>query len=118
VVDGDDLLPGAQPQFSRADGQDDRRAQQGGLDMAVAVAVMPGQFVGVGQIGGHQTADRLFEIGHNARLVLDGGVEPTMKAETVPSKMWQRETQADSLSVISIRSGPVDRLTSMVSQHW
>ena len=41
VVDGDDLLPGAQPQFSRADGQGDGRAQQGGLDMAVAVAVMP-----------------------------------------------------------------------------
>jgi hypothetical protein len=48
VVDGDDLLPGAQPQFYRADGQGDGRAQQGGLDMAVAVAVMPGQFVGVG----------------------------------------------------------------------
>ncbi len=41
--------------------------------MAVPVAVMPGEFVGVGQTGGRQTADRLLEIGHNAWLVLDGG---------------------------------------------
>ena len=73
MVDGHDLLPGTQSQFSRAYGQGDGRAQQGGLDMAVPVAVMPGQFVGVGQIGWYQTADSLLKIGHNAWLVLDGG---------------------------------------------
>ena len=34
----------------------------------------------------------------------------------VEDEQLERETQADSLSVISIRSGPVDRLMSMVSQ--
>ena len=51
MVNDNDLLPGAQPQFSRAYRQGDGRTHQGGLDMAVAVAVMPGQFVGIGQVG-------------------------------------------------------------------
>jgi len=48
--------------------------------MAVSVAVMPGQLVGVGQFGRCQTVDRFLEtvdrfleIGHDTRFVFDGG---------------------------------------------
>lgn len=44
-------------------------------------------------------------------------VEPTIKADMVPSTTRNRETHIDSVSVMSIRSGPVDRLISTVSQN-
>ena len=37
-------------QAAAAHGQSERRSQQGRLDVAVAVAVVPGQFVGIGQV--------------------------------------------------------------------
>ncbi len=45
MVDGHHLLPCPQPQAPLANGQGDRRSQQGGLDVAVTVAVMPIQFM-------------------------------------------------------------------------
>ncbi len=73
MVDGHHLLPCPQPQATLADRQGDRRSQQGGLDVAVTVAVMPGQFVGVGRLRRCQTSDGVFEILNNAGFVFDGG---------------------------------------------
>jgi len=73
MIDHHHLLPGAELQAAVAHRQTDGRPQERRLDVAVAVAVVPGRFVGVVVLRRRQTRDGPLEIGHHPRLEFDGG---------------------------------------------
>ena len=62
MIDDNYLLPGSQFESAVSDGQGNGRSKQGGLDMAVAVTVMPGLFVSVIHIRRCQPVNGLFKI--------------------------------------------------------
>ena len=71
-VHQDDLLPGAQHGPAGADRKHQGRPQQRGAHVGVAVAVVPGLLVRVGELRGHQPLETVLQVAHDARLVLEG----------------------------------------------
>ena len=70
VVDYHHLLPGTEFQAAFPQRQTDGWPQQGGLDVAVAVAIVPGLFVGVMNSGRCDPVDRLFEVVNHTGFIL------------------------------------------------
>jgi Uri superfamily endonuclease len=69
----DDLLPRAQGQAPRDERDGERWPQQGGADMAMAVAVSPTGVVGIGAVGVGQLIKEALQILHAARFILQRG---------------------------------------------
>src|SRR5262249_8055957 len=67
-----DLLPGAQDQLPLAHRHGQRWTEQGGLQVRMAVAVVPGLLVAVLPAGGNEAVQRLRQVALQARLELDG----------------------------------------------
>ena len=66
------LLPGAQHQLAVGDGHAERGAQQRGLQVAMAVAVVPGLLVAVLAAGRDQAVEQFRQVALESRLELDG----------------------------------------------
>ena len=67
----DDLLPRAQERLAVAHGRRKRRAQERGLEMRMAVAVVPGHLVAVIAARRNQAVEHLGQVAFEARLELD-----------------------------------------------
>jgi len=68
----ENLLPGAQDRFSTGHRHGQGRSQQRGLQMRVAVAVVPGAFVSVIAAGRDEFVQQVRQVFHQARFKFDG----------------------------------------------
>lgn len=66
-----DLLPSAEDGFAVSEGDGERWAKQRGLEMGVAVAVMPGLFVSVVAAGRDELVEEFGKIALESRFELD-----------------------------------------------
>src|SRR6516225_6572443 len=67
----DNLLPGTQDQLTLGDRHGQARTLQGGLQVGMAVAIVPGLLVAILPAGGNQSVEHLRHIAAQARLELD-----------------------------------------------
>ena len=69
----DDLLPLSQNQPPAGEGDGQRRAEQRGAQVRVAVAVVPGGVVGALPPGGQKLLEHPLQIGHATRFIFERG---------------------------------------------
>ena len=103
----EDLLPSTKYELSLGDGHGQRWPKQRGLQMRVAVAIMPGLLVGVRRLGGislsRMAGKSCCSPGSNS-IVPTAAVLPTLKILTVPVWMPEEVTIAVTCSVRSCMS--------------
>src|SRR5690606_13327141 len=68
----ENLLPGSEDRPALADGDGDRGAKHGGLEVGVPVAIVPGVFVAVVPARREEAIEHAGEIVPQSRLELDG----------------------------------------------
>jgi len=72
MIDHYNLLPGAESGLIVSDGYDNGRSNDGRLDMGVAIAVMPGQFMLVSGIRRCNPVDGIFQVFNDTGFILNG----------------------------------------------